>query len=77
MHVSLADVFVHRVVRDEAGTVPRAIALRVKSLVVVIHAGKQCRRRLIAVLSSDRRIGQRGLKWHAVFSRPREGILQC
>jgi len=52
MHISLAEVFVNRIVRDEDGLA--ALALRVPRLVVLGHAGQQRRTCLPFVLSSDR-----------------------
>src|SRR5216110_3331849 len=70
------DVFVRRVIRDEDYIIS-LVELGVPRLIVVGHAGEQRCARLPSVLPSYRRIGERGLKWHAVFSRAHERILQC
>src|SRR5215470_19302454 len=60
MNVSLADVFMNIVIGNEDGRVAvSAVALGVKSLIVVDNAGQQCRARLYFVLMRQALIGKR------------------
>ena len=74
MYVSLADVFVHRVVGNKNDTV--LPGLGVPRLIDVGDTGKQRGARLKSILPGERRIGERRLKWRAVFPRALKRILQ-
>ena len=62
MHVTLADVFVHGIVGDEAHDVARPIALGIEILRVVIHVGEQRVARQALVPAGKAGVGQSGLK---------------
>src|SRR6266478_6944461 len=76
VHVALADVFVYGVVGDVAYAIPGAVALRSERLRGVVHAGKQCGRRLVAILTRNGGVRLSRLKLRAVFARKSESILQ-
>src|SRR5207244_8898211 len=74
MYVSLGDVFVPRVVGNKNDTV--LPGLGVPRLIDVGDTGKQRGARLKSILPGERRIGERRLKWRAVFPRALKRILQ-
>ena len=74
MHIALADVFVHRIVRDESHLVIDAGSLCVDSGVVVVDAWQQGRERLFFVFVCDLRVGQSSLVDHAVATGTVERI---
>src|SRR5260370_42496303 len=76
MHVGLADVLVHGFVGDVAHAVTWTITFCVERLIVVSDAGKQCGRRLIAILACDRGVGLGSLKLRAVLPGPCKSIFQ-
>ena len=75
MHVSLAHIFVHRVVRNVANATG-AGALRIENLIVVASCGQQGIARLFSVFRCNRGIRRGCLEFGAVFFRSSKSVLE-
>ncbi len=75
MHISLADIFVRRIVRDELDGSKR-VGLRVQTRSIEVHTGQQTGAGLHFVFARHTRISRCRLKLRAVFSRQVERLLQ-
>ena len=75
MHITLADVFVHRVVGNVAHAAG-SISLGIKHLVVVRDRRQQRVFGLLGIFVSDLRLRERRLKLWAVLTRAYQRIIQ-